>query len=58
MEQKPMTPEEVADELRVTVETVWRWCRTGLGSRYGRTYRITREQLDKFAAHSAAERTT
>ena len=45
-----MTPEEVAEKLRVTIQTVQRWCREeGLGTRYGHQYRITRGQLDEWA---------
>lgn len=47
-----LTPEEVGAELRVTVETVYRWCRAGLGTRFGNQYRITREQLAEFAEQS------
>jgi excisionase family DNA binding protein len=48
MESEKMTPEEVAEELRVTVDTVWRWCRAGLGTKYGGQYRITREEIAAF----------
>lgn len=42
------TPEQVATALKVEVETVWRWCRSGLGRRVGRQYRITRADLDSY----------
>lgn len=43
-----MTPEEVSVKLRVTVDTVWRWCRAGLGRRIGNQYRITNADIDAF----------
>lgn len=41
-----LTPEEVAERLKVSVETVWRWCREGFGSKFGRTYRITPADIE------------
>jgi len=51
--EEVLKPNEVARELNVRIETVYRWCRAGLGTRYGKQFRITREQLDQFAAESA-----
>jgi len=51
MSQSPyMTPGEVADELRVTSETVVRWCRRGdlVAVKAGRRWRIHREELERF----------
>ncbi len=50
-----LTPDEVAEELRVDVTTVWRWMREGklrhLNLGY-RTKRVTRQDLDAFKAQS------
>lgn len=43
-----LTPHEVASELKVDVQTVWRWCRAGLGRQIGGQYRITRQDIDEF----------
>jgi len=43
-----MTPQECADTLKVNVQTVRRWCRSGLGRQIGDTYRITRDDIDEF----------
>lgn len=49
-----LTAQDVADRLRVTVETVRRWLRDGdlvgvqLGDRAG--YRIRRSELERFLA--------
>jgi excisionase family DNA binding protein len=44
------TPEEVAEELRVTRRTVYEWLRTGRlrGLRAGRWWRIRPEDMDAF----------
>lgn len=44
------TPDEVANELRVTRRTVYEWLRTGQlhGRRAGRGWRITEEDLLRF----------
>ena len=56
MEERPklMTPEEVAEELRVSPQTVRNWALTGLlpALRFGapnmRRFRIRREDLEAF----------
>lgn len=47
---KYLTPEEVAEELRVTRRTVYEWLGTGRLKAYraGNFWRITREQLERF----------
>lgn len=44
------TPEELAQQLKVNVGTVWRWIREGNlpALRIGKGYRISDEQLAKF----------
>lgn len=45
-----MTPFEVSQRLRVSLATVWKWCREdGLGRRFGSVYRISEEDLERFA---------
>ena len=50
MENEMLTPEEVAQYLKVTVETVWRWCRTEKlpAVKIGKYWRIPRNELDEF----------
>ncbi len=45
-----LTPNEVADYLRVPVRTVWRWCRnrTLPAVKIGKYWRISREELSGF----------
>jgi excisionase family DNA binding protein len=49
-----LTPDEVADFLKVDVQTVWRWCRQGTlpAVKLGKYWRISRSKLD---AHLEAE---
>jgi putative molybdopterin biosynthesis protein len=50
-ERRFLTPEEVAEELRVTRKTVYNWIKTGALSaiKVGpRSWRIRREHLDVF----------
>jgi excisionase family DNA binding protein len=50
MENEMLTPEEVAGYLKVTVETVWRWCRTDTlpAVKIGKYWRIPRNELEEF----------
>jgi excisionase family DNA binding protein len=43
-----LTTDEVADYLRVSRRTVWRWCEDGTlpAFRFGRVWRIQRTQLE------------
>ena len=53
-----MTPEEVAQELRVSTSTVYRLIRTQrlAASRVGRAYRVPREDIETFLRiHSTRE---
>ena len=45
-----MTPEQVADYLQLSKDTVYRYIREGklTASRLGRTYRVPRENVDLF----------
>ncbi len=45
-----LTVQEVADYLRVSRVTVWRWCKHGVipAFRIGRTWRINRADLPGF----------
>ena len=50
--ERLLTPEEVADTLRVTRRTVYEWLRTGRlrGLKAGPFWRIRPEDLDRFLA--------
>ena len=50
MQPEYLTPAEIARELRVSVQTVNKWCRAGqlLASRAGRSWRVKRSDLDAF----------
>jgi excisionase family DNA binding protein len=45
-----LTPTEVAEYLKVPVQTVWRWCRTGTlpAVKIGKYWRIPDTQLQVF----------
>ena len=45
-----MTVQEVADYLKVSRTTVWRWCSTGAlpACKVGRGWRVRREELERF----------
>jgi excisionase family DNA binding protein len=45
-----LTPTEVAEELRLDLLTIYKYIRNKklLAIKFGRTYRITKEDLDKF----------
>jgi len=47
-----LTPQEVADELRVTRRSVYSWLRGGRleGQRAGKAWRVSREALARFMA--------
>ncbi len=62
MEQKAVTDEimtvqEVADYLRISRTTAWRWCNEGRlpAFRIGREWRIKRAALEETIAQSGAE---
>lgn len=50
-----LTPQQVADSLQLTVQTVYQWIKDKElpAVRVGRVYRITREDFDKFLADRA-----
>lgn len=53
VEEKTFTPEEVADKLRLSVETVRRWLRSGRlkGKKLGpKTWRIAESDLDSLGS--------
>jgi excisionase family DNA binding protein len=56
MDSETMTAAEVADKLKVSVETVYRMCKTGkwAATRIGRLYRFTPEQYQEIIAPPAA----
>ncbi len=45
-----LTPEEVAEYLKVPVETIWRWCRNGdiPAIKIGKYWRIPEDELRAF----------
>ena len=47
-----LTPNEVADFLKVPVKTVWRWCRNGTlpAVKIGKYWRIPQDELNVFIA--------
>ena len=49
MESEFYTPDEVAERLKITANTVRRWCRTGVlpSIKVGLSRRIKKEDLDK-----------
>lgn len=49
-DMKIYTPEEAAKELKLSVQTVWKYIREGKlkAARFGKTYRISEEQLQEF----------
>ena len=51
-ENEMLTPQEVADYLKVSVETVWRWCRNDTlpAVKIGTYWRIPRDELETFIA--------
>jgi len=57
MEQKVMTVQEVADYLRISRTTAWRWCNEGRlpAFRIGREWRIKREALEETIVQSGTE---
>jgi len=54
-----MTPEQVADYLQLSKETVYRYIREGklIASRLGRSYRITDENVELFLLATSTSRT-
>lgn len=57
--EKFLTPDDVAERLRVSVRTVWEWLRTGRLRSYraGNLYRISEEHLQEFLEGSARRAT-
>jgi excisionase family DNA binding protein len=47
-----LTPDETATYLKVSVQTVWRWCRQGTlpAVKIGKYWRVDRKELDRFIA--------
>jgi excisionase family DNA binding protein len=54
-EQHKLTARDVAHEYRITLQTVWRYCRQGLipHARIGRAVRFDRGELDRWFAAKA-----
>ena len=52
-----LTVQEVADHLRVSRVTVWRWCQQGIlpAFRIGRSWRIHRDKLLELLRCSGAD---
>jgi excisionase family DNA binding protein len=48
------TPEEIADNLKTSRSTVYRWLRTGdlKSFKAGKLWRVTREDLESFLGRS------
>jgi len=53
-----LTPSEVADYLKVPIQTIWRWCRRGTipAVKIGKYWRIPGDELDAFIDHRANRR--
>jgi excisionase family DNA binding protein len=53
-----LTPDEVAEYLRLAPDTVYRYIRQGklVASRLGRQYRVTRESVELFLVNSETAR--
>ena len=47
-----LTPSEAAAYLKVSVETVWRWCRRGTlpAVKIGKYWRVDKKELERFIA--------
>lgn len=60
LEDQLLTPEEVADHLRVSRPTVYAWLKMGRlrGLRAGRVWRIRRADLDAFLQPAPAAEST
>lgn len=56
MDAETLTAAEVADKLKVSVETVYRMCKSGKwkATKIGRLYRFTPEQYQAITAPPAA----
>ena len=52
-----LTAQEVADYLRVSRATVWRWCSEGelKAFKAGRSWRIRRSELERFVEYQSAD---
>lgn len=48
-QQKLLTTQEVADLLRISRSTIWRWCVSGKleAVKVGRNWRIPREEIER-----------
>ena len=53
-----LTPREVAEYLRVPIETVWHWCREGTlpAVKIGKYWRIPREELKSSLASAGTRK--
>jgi len=53
-----LTPSEVADYLKVPVQTIWRWCRKGTipAVKIGKYWRIPADELEAFIDAEANRR--
>lgn len=58
MQEEMLTPEEVAEYLKVPIQTIWRWCRQGTlpAVKIGKYWRVPREKLDAFIEAELQER--
>lgn len=52
-----LTPEEIAEDLRVSLEAVYRWLRLGIlpGKKFGSLWRIRTEDYEAFVAPTQEE---
>lgn len=50
MDEKYFTPQEIADKLKVSINTVRKWYQSGRleSTKAGRMVRISEQQLDRF----------
>lgn len=53
MDEKYFTPQEIADKLKVSINTVRKWYASGKleSTKAGRAVRISEQQLDRFLKH-------
>jgi excisionase family DNA binding protein len=54
---KVYTPEEVAEALKLNVNTVWRYIKDGklTAAKFGNRYRISEKQLEEFFERMSTE---
>jgi len=50
LKEELLTPEEVAEYLKVPVETIWRWCRNGVipALKIGKYWRIPENKFSDY----------